>query len=145
MFNLDPFDSLFVLWAFFLEIVLTIHFAIRKPLFDSYTKKYGWLVYALSIPGAVISIILLMQGKSWSFWLGGFLYLIFSGYGYWIDYKKGIPWRDPLRKEIMFPYVTLYLGAIMFYWWPLANLYRPLWFAFGFLFVLSTILNVTSH
>jgi hypothetical protein len=45
----------------------------------------------------------------------------------------------------MFPYVTLYLGTIMFYWWPLALLYRPLWFVFGALFVIGTILNITSH
>lgn len=145
MFGLDPHDTLFVLWAFFLEIVLVIHFAIRKPFYETYTRKIGWMVYALSIPGIAVSLVLLIEGKSWSFWLGGFLYLIFAGYGYWIDYHKAIPWRKPLRKEIMFPYVTLYLASIMFYWWPLAVLYRPLWFVFGFLFVISTILNITSH
>jgi hypothetical protein len=145
MSGLDSYDNLFITWAFILEIVLIIHFALRKPFFETYTVKYGWLVYALSIPGVVISLILLMGGKSWSFWLGGFLYLIFSAFGYWIDYIKGIPWRKPLRKDIMFPYVILYLGAIMFYWWPLAQLYRPLWYVFGVLFAVSTALNLTSH
>lgn len=145
MFGLDSFDTLFVLWAYFLEIVLVIHFAIRKPLYETYTQKWGWMVYALSIPGVVVSLILLIEGKSWSFWLGGFLYLIFAGYGFWIDYIKAISWRKPLRKDIMFPYVTLYLGSIMFYWWPLAILYRPLWYVYGILFIISTILNITSH
>ena len=145
MFGLDPLDTLFVVWAFFLEIVLIIHFAIRKPFFESYTNKYGWLVYALSIPGVMISLILLIQGKSWFFWLGGFLFMLYAVYGYWIDYIKGISWRKPLRVDIMFPYVTLYLGALMFYWWPLAILYRPLWYAFGALFLVSTILNLRSH
>ena len=45
----------------------------------------------------------------------------------------------------MWPYVTLYLVTLMFYWWPLGLLGRPLWYAFGALFVMSTILNVTSH
>ena len=45
----------------------------------------------------------------------------------------------------MFPYVFLYLGTVMFYWWPLALLSRPLWFVFAVLFVIGTILNLTSH
>ena len=145
MFGLDKLDTLFVIWAFFLQIILIIHFALRKPFFETYTKKFGWIVYALCIPAVVISILLLLGGKTWSFWLGGFLFLFFAAYGYWIDYIKGIPWRNPLRKDIMYPYVTLYLSAIMFYWWPLALLHRPLWYVFAVLFVIGTILNITSH
>jgi hypothetical protein len=145
MFGLDRLDTLFVIWSFTLQIILIVHFLIRKPLFESYTKKYGWIVYALCFPAAIISVVLLVGGKSWSFWLGGFLFLIFSGYGFWIDYHKGINWRSPLRKDIMFPYVTLYLSTIMFYWWPLALIHRPLWFVFGGLFIIGTILNITSH
>lgn len=145
MFGLDKLDTLFVIWAFFLQTVFIVHFAIRKRFFESYTQKFGWIVYALCFPAAVISLFLLLGGKSWSFWLGGFLFLIYAAFGYWIDYVKGIQWRNPLRMDIMFPYVTLYLGTIMFYWWPLALLYRPLWFVFGGLFVIGTILNITSH
>ena len=145
MFGLDNLDTLFVVWAFSLQIILIIHFAIRKPLFESYTMKFGWIVYALCFPALIISLILLINGKSWSFWLGGFLFLIYSSYGYWIDFVKKINWRNPLRKDIMFPYVTLYLGTIMFYWWPLGLLSRPLWYAFAVLFVIGTVLNVTFH
>jgi len=145
MFGLDRLDTLFVIWAFSLQIILIIHFAIRKPLFESYTKKYGWIVYALCLPALILSIVLLLGGKSWSFWLGGFIFVFWSSYGYWIDYIKGINWRNPLQKDIMLPYVTLYLGTIMFYWWPLALLHRPLWYVFAVLFVISTILNITSH
>ena len=145
MFGLDNLDTLFVVWAFFFQIVLIMHFAVRKKYFESYTKKYGWLVYALCFPAALISIILLLGGKTLSFWLGGFLFLIYAAYGYWIDYIKQIPWRNPLRKDIMFPYVTLYLTTVMFYWWPLGMLSRPLWFVFAVLFVIGSILNITSH
>jgi len=145
MSGFDPLDTLFVFWAFFLQIVLIIHFAIRKPLYESYTINYGWLVYALCFPSAVISLVILFGGKSWSFWLGGFLFIAFAAYGYWIDYVKRINWRKPLRKDIMFPYVTLYLGTIMFYWWPLGLLSRPLWIAFGILFLIGSVLNLTSH
>ena len=145
MFGLDRLDTLFVIWAFTLQIVLILHFAVRKRFFESYTVKYGWLVYALCFPSLVVSIILLLGGKPWTNWLGGFLFLIYAAYGYWIDFIKQIPWRNPLRKDIMFPYVTLYLVTIMFYWWPLYPLSLTLWIIYTVLYVVATILNVKSH
>lgn len=145
MFDLDNLEILFVAWAFLFQTALIIHFALRKRFFKSYTMKVGWIVYALSIPAVVISIVLLIGGKTWSFWLGGFLFLLFAVYGYRIDYAKKIQWRKPLILSIMFPYVFLYLGTVMFYWWPLGLLSRPLWSVFAVLFVIGTILNVTSH
>lgn len=145
MSRLDALDRLFVVWAFFFQVVLIAHFALRKPFFESYTLKFGWIVYALSIPAAVISIVLLLGGKTWSFWLGGFLFLAFAAYGYWVDYMKGIQWRSPLLLSVMFPYVFLYLSTVMFYWWPLGILSRRLWIAYAVLFVIATVLNVTSH
>jgi len=145
MFDLDYLDILFVIWAFFFQIALIIHFALRKRFFESYTMKVGWIIYALSVPAVVISIVLLLGSKTWSFWLGGFLFLIFAAYGYLIDYVKQIQWRKPLRLSIMFPYVFLYLSTVMFYWWPLALLDRSLWIVFAVLFIIGTILNVTSH
>ena len=78
MSELDNMDRLFIAWAFFFQIVLIVHYAIRKSFFESYTLKYGWIVYALCLPAVVISIILLRGGKNWSFWLGGFLFLLFA-------------------------------------------------------------------
>jgi hypothetical protein len=143
--ELDNLDILFVIWAFFFQIVHIVHFALRKPLFETYTTKMGWIVYALCIPAVVISVRLLLGGKSWSFWLGGFLFLLYAAFGYWVDYVMQIQWRNPLRLSIMLPYVFLYLGTVMFYWWPLGLLSRPLWVAFAVLFVIGTVLNVTSH
>ena len=143
--NLDKLDKLFVVWAFLFQIVFIVHFALRKPFFETYTMKFGWIVYALCIPAAVISVFLLRGGKSWSFWLGGFLFLIYAVFGYWVDYVLQIPFRNPLRLSIAFPYVSLYLATVMFYWWPLGLLSRRLWFAYAILFVIGTILNITSH
>ena len=143
--NLDKLDRLFVFWAFLLQIVLIIHFALRKPFFESYTMQYGWIIYALCIPAAVISIILLRAGKSWSFWLGGFLFILFAAFGYWVDYVAQIPFRNPLQLSVVIPYAFLYLATIMFYWWPLGLLSRKLWLIFAVLFVIGTVLNVTSH
>lgn len=145
MFGLKKLDALFVGWAFFFQLVLIVHFAVRKRFFESYTLKFGWIIYALCIPAVIISIILLRGGKSWSFWLGGFLFFLFAIYGYYIEYVQQIPWRSPLVLRIMVPYVTLYLATNMFYWWPLGLIKRPLWFVYACLFILSTILNLISH
>jgi hypothetical protein len=145
MAKFDNLDRLFIAWAFFLQIVLVIHFAVRRRFFESYTLDYGWIVYALCIPAVIISIALLRGGKKWPFWLGGFLFLLYAAFGFWIDYVMKIQFRNPLRIPIAIPYVLLYLGTVMFYWWPLGNLSRRLWFAFGVLFVIGTILNITSH
>jgi len=143
--NLDKLDKLFVIWAFLLQIVLIVHFAIRKPLLESYTEKYGWIIYALCIPAVVISIVIMRGGKSWSFWLGGFLFLVYAIFGYWVDYVAQIQFRNPLRLSIAFPYVLTYLATVMFYWWPVGLLNRPLWFVYAILFVIATILNIASH
>ena len=57
MTDLDNLDMLFVIWAFFFQIVLIVHFTVRKRFYESYTLKFGWLAYALSIPAAAVSII----------------------------------------------------------------------------------------
>lgn len=143
--HLDKLDRLFVVWAFLLQIILIVHFALRKVLFESYTLKYGWIVYALAIPAVVISIILLRGGKSWSFWLGGFLFLIYAAFGFWVDYVAQIQFRNPFRLSVGLPYVFLYLATVMFYWWPLYPLSRPLWLIYAVLYVIATILNIFSH
>jgi len=145
MSKLDNFDKLFVVWAFLLQIVLIVHFAIRKPLFESYTVKYGWVVYALCIPAVVISIILMRGGKNWTFWLGGFLFLVYAIFGYWVDYVVQIQFRSPILPSVMVPYVVLYLATVMFYWWPLWPLSRVLWSIYAVLYIIATILNIKSH
>jgi hypothetical protein len=148
MFNwddLDKLDRLFVVWAFLLQVVLIVHFAVRKPFFESYTTRFGWIVYALCLPAALVIILLLRGGKSWSFWLGGFLFVLFAAFGYWVDYIARIQFRSPLRLSMLIPYVFLYLATLMFYWWPVGLLSRPLWFIYAFLFVVATYLNISSH
>jgi hypothetical protein len=119
-----------------------IQFALRKWRLRSYAP---WaLVYALSLAAAV-SLIPWAGGKPWTLWLGGFLYLFWAVYGYTVEYIKRIEWRSPMRWPVGGPYLLLYLATVMFYWWPLALIYKPLWYAYGGLFVISTVLNVSSH
>lgn len=142
--NLDIFGKLFIGFAFFLQTILIIHFALRRRRFDL-TLRYGWIVYALSIPAAALSIVFILRGKSWELWAAGFLYLIWAIFGYTVEFVKKLTWRSPFLKSIGIPYVFLYLATIMFTWWPLGNLYKPLWYVYAILFLVSTLLNVTSH
>jgi hypothetical protein len=144
MLGSDILETLFVLSAFLFQVILIIHFALRKWRFDL-TMRYGRIVYALSIPAVAISIFILLGGKGWSLWLSGFIYLIWAIYGYTVEYVRGIQWRSPVRWSIFGPYVFMYLATVMFYWWPLAIIYKPLWYVYAVLFIISTFLNVTSH
>jgi hypothetical protein len=144
MSGLDGLEILFVIWAFLFQIILIIHFALRKWRFEL-AMRYGPLVYALGIPAAAISILLLIGGKPWFLWVGGFINLVWGLYGYWVEYVRKIQWRNPPRWGVFVPYIILYLATIMFYWWPLARISKPLWAAYTVLFVISTVLNATSH
>jgi hypothetical protein len=145
MFGSDPFEIYFVISAFLFQIVLIVHFALRKWRFEL-AMRYGPAVYALSIPAAMLSMVLLANHKAWAFWVSGFIYLIWASFGYLVEYRlKMTEWREPIRWSIFLPYVSLYLATVMFYWWPLALIYKPLWYGYFVLFAISTILNITSH
>lgn len=144
MITLESLDALFVLWAFLFQVILIVHFSLRKWFFDV-AIRYGWIVYALSVPAVVVRLILLVGGKAWSLWLGGFIYLAWAIFGYTVEYVRKIEWREPILLPVFGPYILLYLATVMFYWWPLALIDRRLWYAYALLFVASTALNVTSH
>ena len=144
MLGLDKHDSFFVIWAFVLQICLIVLFAIRKSNLE-FILQYGWFFYLLSIPAVIVSVIMLRNGKEFSFWIGGFIFLVWAIFGYVIEYQFGIKWRNPIVWSVFVPYVVLYLGTIMFYWFPLGILGRPFWYIYAVLFALSTYLNITSH
>ncbi len=144
MFGLDNLDTLFVLSAFIFQLVLIAHFAMRKWHF-AIAIRYGVIVYALSLPALGVSLLLLLGGKTWTLWLGGFIYLAWAIFGCTVEYAMKIEWRNSLRWRILVPYVFLYLATVMFYWWPLALVFKPLWYGYALLFLVSTLLNITSH
>jgi len=144
MFGLDSLELIYVITAILFQVVLIVHFAMRKWRFET-AVRYGPIVYALSIPAVIVSIIILSGGMHWGFWLGGFIYLIWAIFGFTVEYIKKIQWRNPIRWSIFGPYITFYLATVMFYWWPLANINKSLWYVATFLFIISTILNATSH
>lgn len=141
---MEPLDIVFIVCSLAYQIVLNIHFALRKWRFAT-AVHYGWIVYALSVPAAVASLFLLLGGKPWWMWLAGFLYLIWAVFGYAVEYWRKIEWRAPLRWPVLIPYLSLYFATTMFYWFPLARISKPLWYVAAALFVLSTTLNLLSH
>jgi hypothetical protein len=144
MFGLDWMQTLYVITALLFQIVLIVHFSLRKWRFEL-AMRYGPIVYALSVPAAAVSLWLALSGGVWWLWAGGFIYLVWGVYGYVVEYVQKIEWRDPIRWTIFGPYLFLYLATVMFYWMPLARVSKPLWYVGAVLFVASTLLNVTSH
>jgi len=142
--GLESLQSLYVITAFLFQLVLIAHFALRKWRFEA-AIRYGPIVYALGVPAAGVSMVLLLGGEAWTLWLAGFIYLLWAVFGYVVEYRLRIEWRSPVRWPIFGPYVFLYLATVMFYWFPLALVSKPLWYVYAVLFVLSTVLNVTSH
>lgn len=142
--SLDGYDKLFVFTSFFLQVVLLVFFALRKWKFET-AIHFGWIVYALAVLAVVVSLVLLVGGKPWYIWLAGFLYLSWAVFGYIVDIAHPVEWRSPILWPVFIPYVLLFTSSLMFYWWPLANIYRPLWIIYSVLYVISTILNISSH
>jgi hypothetical protein len=142
--GIDNLETLFVFFALLFQIILIIHFALRKWCFNM-AIRYGPIVYVLGILAAVASTLMILGGKSWFLWIGGFLYLTWGVYGYWVEYVRKIEWRNPIHWPVFGPYIFLYLSTVMFYWWPLALIYKPLWYGYAILFMISTIFNLTSH
>lgn len=144
MSGLTNLETLFVVWAFTFQIVLIIYFGLRKWSFNL-AIRVGGIMYTMGIPAAALSLILYRGGMPFSFWIGGFIFLLWSILGYSVEYVLKIKWRDPIRWPIFIPYVFLYLATIMFYWWPLGLLSSPLWFVYTLLVIVGFVLNVTSH
>ena len=142
--NLDGYDTIFVVWAFVVQLSLMVLFAVRKANL-ALILKYGWVFYLLCIPALAVSFIMLRGGKPFSFQLAGFLVLAWAIMGIVVEYILKIQWRDPVFAPIFIPYVLLYLGTVMFYWFPVGILNRPLWYLYAAMFAVGTYLNVTSH
>lgn len=144
MAGLGNLDKLYVGWSFFFHIALIALFAVRKLNLEL-ILKHGWIFYALSIPAVLVSVILLLGGKPFSFWFAGFTFLVWAILGYVVEYQLGIDWRGEMVWLVFVPYVLLYLTTVMFYWWPVVQLYKPLWYLYTAFFAIQTYLNVTSH
>lgn len=141
---MDNLHSVYVAFSIVFHLMLCIHFAVRKWHFQT-TIRWGWLVYALSLPALGLSVWLKNQGVEWFFWIAGILYFIWSLFGFGVEYIFRIEWRNSWDWPILIPYVGMYLAVCMFTWWPVARVSKTAWFAITVLFIIGTILNISSH
>jgi hypothetical protein len=140
----DRFDRLFVATSLLIQVALVAFFALVKWNFAA-AMQMGWIVYALAVPAAVVSGILMRAGKPWYLCLAGVLFAAWAIFGTAVDLVWAVQWREPILWPVFVPYVALYTASLMFYWWPLLRVHRASWFVYAALYVTSTLLNVTSH
>lgn len=137
-------EKLFIFIAFTVQIVMVIYFGLRKWDYDL-ASEWGWVVYLLAFPTFLFSMEFVRCGESWTYWTGGILYGFWGVLGYSVDIVGGVEWRFPIYWPVFVPYLILYLAAIIFYWWPMENINRRLWYVYGCLILVSTYLNLTSQ
>ena len=140
----NPSAAAYTACAFGFQLLLCIHFALRRWRFST-ALRWGWIVYALGLPAGLLGVYGLVSGAEWSWGVAGLLYLVWGLYGWWVEYRRRIVWRDPWYWPVAGPYLMLFLAVEMFYWFPLALIARWLWYAYGGLFLLSFGLNLASH
>jgi hypothetical protein len=108
--------------------------------------RLGRLAYAVAALGLVVGLGLALDGQSYRLFTGPLLMAAWAALGWTVDLWRPRPWRGPrVDWGVMAPYVILYFFGQMFLWWPLWDLARGAWTAFGVLFVVNTALNLRGH
>jgi hypothetical protein len=108
--------------------------------------RLGRLAYAFAGLGLPLGLGLALAGESYRLFAGPMLMSGWAALGSTVDLRRPRPWRGPpVDWGVMAPYVALYFVAQMFLWWPLWDVARPAWVAFGALFVVNTGLNLRGH
>lgn len=142
---IDPrlLQTLFALFALLLQFTLVLHFAALRW-WPRGQQRWGWLVYALSLPGLVLGGLCWMNGLPWYYGVATLL-AAWAALGYTVDILRPIPWRAPLKLPVFIPYLVLYLAAQFAFWIPLWFVWFGFWLIYTGLYTLSTILNISSH
>jgi len=64
MCELSGLEWLYAVTALAFLLLLCVHYAVRRQRMDL-IERYGWILYALSLPAAAVSVILLRAGQPW--------------------------------------------------------------------------------
>ncbi len=150
--RIDQQVAVFTVFAITSQVILVVFFALRRWR-RSFADRYGWIAYAFGLLGLVVGVWLAADGAPWRLFAGPILYAVWAGYGAWVDLFRRIEWRPmavsvsrrAIRWNVLGPYITLYLAAQMFLWWPLWDYWRPGWAVYLVLFVANTVLNIGGH
>ena len=145
--------TVFAAFAITSQVILVAFFASWRW-YRAVAERFGWIAYGFGALGLVVGIWLAVDGASWRLFAGPILFAVWAGYGAWIDLFRRIEWRPTaasvgrrlsVRWGVLGPYITLYLAAQMFLWWPLWDYWRPGWAVYLVLFVANTALNIAGH
>jgi hypothetical protein len=119
-------QALFVAFAFLAQVLLIINFAARnwRPLLE---RRYGWLIYAMGIPGIGLGILFLARAQPWTI------------------VAAPLKWRSPPRWPVFIPYVALFMAGQFLFWIPLWYVGLAYWIIYTVMYFLNTGLNIYSH
>lgn len=126
------------------QLLLVAFFAARRWAPDR-ALPLGRLAYSAAGLGLPLSVWLATDGQGWRLWAGPLILAAWAAFGATLDLWRKLEWRDPIVPRLFAPFVTLYLLAQMFMWWPLLDIARTAWAVFGVLFVVNTLLNLSGH
>lgn len=141
----------FAAFAIASQALLIAYFASRRWA-RGFADRWGWIAYTFGVAGLPVGAWLAVTGASWRLFAGPLLFAAWATYGAWVDLFRRIDWRPmsdslrrPIRWNVLGPYITLYLAAQMFLWWPMWDYWRPGWLVYLLLFVANTGLNLAGH
>ncbi len=134
----------FAVFALVVQAGLAAHFAAYRWR-PAWHRRWGWLAYALSLPGLALGLLCGLAQLPWVYWLAPGLLAAWAALGYTVDLWRPTNWRVPLRWSIFVPYLTLYLTAQFAFWIPLWSIGLGYWISYTLLYVLNTALNIPTH
>jgi hypothetical protein len=136
---------LFTSFAIVAQCLLVAYFLDRR-LKTGAADRYGWIVYAMGVPGLLLAVLFIVDGDTQRWWLGPLLFAIWSAYGFAVDNVLKRPWRGPvINWPVFIVYVALYTAAQVMLWIPLWFVHPVVWGVYAVLFGVSTGLNILGH
>ncbi len=135
---------LFASFAIVAQCLLVAYFLDRR-LKTGAADRYGWIVYAMGVPGLLLAVLIIADGDTVRWWLGPLLFAVWGAYGFAIDNVFKIPWRGPIDWPVFIVYVALFTAAQVMLWIPLWFVHPALWGVYAVLFGVSTGLNILGH
>jgi hypothetical protein len=93
----------------------------------SVNEVLGYLIALLAIPATVALIGFVGAGSGWIHLAGPLAFDAFVVFHAAVSYVWSVEFRDPLRPEILVPYLVLFFGSIFLMGVPMFRLSRPLW------------------
>ena len=144
MSTFTSYEFVFIAAAFTYQVLLLFNF-IGRNLRPEIERKFGWILYALSVPALFIGAIYFLNQQPWYYGSAFLLFALWGGFGYYIDVYRKIPWRNPTRVSVMIPYIGLYVGSLFSFWIPLWYLGMAYWWAFTIFYAVNTVLNIVGH